>query len=547
MLSSDQILSAEIALALAVLAATRLWPSPAARFLARALRAGRRFFRTPARLAVCAALFSLAISATFARFVHWPVPRVHDEFSYLLSADTFLHARLSNPPPRVSAPFETYHVLIEPTYASKYPTGQGLALAAGKALTGEALGGVWMSSAALAAGLAWMCWAWLGRTWAVPATALGTLYLCGLCYWAQSYWGGTLAALGGTLVFGALPRLTRRAANEPALVFGLGLALWMVTRPFEGLVAALPALLWFAQSAARRGGKALCVRALLAALAPLAAGVWILLNNRAVTGSYWELPYFVYDRRYAVAPPFLWGRLAGDPQYLTEPVRAYWTGFAREVFERQSDLAGWLGGVLAKTRGFLRFYGSPIMLGCLLGLWHARRQRRVAFALTTGALLWFSSLSWTYNLPHYSAPIAALALVLLFAALRQTRRGQAGFPARGTLRGAALCAYTLLALACAAGLRSAQARDVDWPDWRARLERELAALQQPSLVLVSYGERHSVHDEWVYNGADLDTTRVRGARDLGEASNRAVIESYPGRRVWRVHLEVDRAPVVRGP
>ena len=57
-----------------------------------------------------------------------PEPRINDEYSYLLMADTFSHFRLTNPTPPSSQHFETFHVNMTPTYHSKYPVAQGLAL-----------------------------------------------------------------------------------------------------------------------------------------------------------------------------------------------------------------------------------------------------------------------------------------------------------------------------------------------------------------------------------------------------------------------------------
>jgi len=52
-----------------------------------------------------------------AALLHEPVPRVHDEFSYELMGETLAAGHASEPAPPLPEFFETFHVLVHPTYA----------------------------------------------------------------------------------------------------------------------------------------------------------------------------------------------------------------------------------------------------------------------------------------------------------------------------------------------------------------------------------------------------------------------------------------------
>src|SRR5690606_25082363 len=82
---------------------------------------------------------------------------------------------------------------------------------------------------------------WLPPGWALLG-ALIALDLCLFTYWMNSYWGGATTAIGGALVIGAWARVARAKQSRYAWLLGLGAVIVVLSRPFEGLVLVMVAL-----------------------------------------------------------------------------------------------------------------------------------------------------------------------------------------------------------------------------------------------------------------------------------------------------------------
>lgn len=57
--------------------------------------------------------------------------------------------------------------------------------------------------------------------------------------------------------------------------------------------------------------------------------------------------------------------------------------------------------------------------------------------------------------------------------------------------------------------------------------------------MVRYDEDHNIHDEWVYNGAEIDGAKVLWARELNGEQNAKLFAYFKDRQIWLVSPDTD--------
>ncbi len=485
----------------------------------------------------------IALRLCFLFLLHRPVPGIHDEFSYLLMADTFAHGRLANPTHPLWISFETFHVNWLPTYSSMYPPAQGFAIAIGQ-LLGHPWIGILLSCAAMCVAILWMLRAWIPARWALLGSVLVALKFGIASYWINSYWGGAVCATGGALVLGALPRIVRNARIRDALLLGLGIAILANSRPYEGFLLCIPGAIWFLWWFAGRGTPHHAFRIRLRAALPF-AGTLLLTTffmgyyNWRLTGHPLLFPHVLNTDTYHTEPLFLWERAKPPLHYRNAQFEEFYNDWQRDNYERS-----WHGAFRVTLEKAIRCGFTYLWAGLALVLPvipTSLRDPRTRFLWLTLALGAAGVGMVIYSNAHYAAPLTCVIYALIVDALRRVR----ALPFAGRPVGPALARVIVLLLVITTGLYAA-AGICDPLPWtcqgdisRVTIAEKLAHTSGKHLIVVRYEPDHNIHDEWVYNGSEIDSAKVIWAREMDPTQNAKLFAYFRDRHIWLVTPDTD--------
>jgi hypothetical protein len=269
------------------------------------------------------------------------------------------------------------------------------------------------------------------------------------------------------------------------------------------------------------------------------AALWMAAYHQTVTGSALRLPYRAYQDHHPFAPLFLWLPVEPAPRYEIDVIRQMSDALI-EPYRAQHTLSGFLSAAGAKLAGFASFFVGPQLWIAFLALPWVLRRRWMKLVFAVVASMVAAILIETYYMHHYFAPVTGAVVLLTAAGLR--------ILATVRLLGAALVLGLLIAVDFS---MLGQARELRRPppaEWRrSAILRDLAAAPGPDLVIVRYGPNHVMNYEWVYNRADVDSSPVVWAHDLGAARNRELIAWYPDRKVSLLEVGFGPGPAVLTP
>jgi hypothetical protein len=268
--------------------------------------------------------------------------------------------------------------------------------------------------------------------------------------------------------------------------------------------------------------------------------------NWRVTGHPLLFPYVLHERTYDIAPLFIWQHPRPVPIYRHEALRDFYTGWALDWYNATRSLSGLIAVSFVKLRNpWILFQGlSPLRLVLTIPLlvlpWcFGNPWRRFLLIAVTISIIGLLLITWPGA--RFIAPIMGAVIVLFVEAFRVLR-----IINLRTVPFGKLIVWSLVLVALLSFFYDFIGRVKDttlrWSFERARIRRQLEYSNSRHLIIVRYGPEHLLHQEWVYNEADIDVARVVWAREMTPDEDKKLIEYFKDRKIWLLDIGNDEWP-----
>jgi hypothetical protein len=266
--------------------------------------------------------------------------------------------------------------------------------------------------------------------------------------------------------------------------------------------------------------------------------------NWSLTGNALLLPHVLNSRTYRSTGLFLWDHPKPPLEYHNQQFEDFYNGWEREDYNNSWHDVWKVSAEKLIRNGSTYFWWGSVLL--LPGLLFALFDRKMRVPLLTFFLVTAGVFSLIWSMPHYIAPLACVIFLLLVQAIRYLRT----FRPRGLPLGLALSWAVVCLLAVDVGL-SVRNRQCDPLLWtcqgdpsRAAIAEKLAHTPGKHLIMVRYNEDHNIHDDWVFNGAEIDGAKVLWARELDEEQNARLFAYFKDRKLWLVTPDDDNTKLI---
>jgi hypothetical protein len=245
----------------------------------------------------------------------------------------------------------------------------------------------------------------------------------------------------------------------------------------------------------------------------------------------------VSQYQYGVPAPFTF-------QANPVPHRQLTPGQERDYQMQAGFRSAWFPRLATRVRSYRFYFYPPLYLALAAFLFTLRRAPQSRYVALVCLLFAMGTNFFPAFRYHYIAGVVCLLMLMAVEGMRATPAPAAGW----------LLTFAFLHFAFWYGAHATESPLAAWDSWnginnpgspRTAVANELAAIPGDLLVFVRYWPAHIFQDEWVWNDADIDRSRVIFARDLGDTENLQLVHNYQGRTV--LLLEPDAKPARLSP